>query len=87
MNTFAIPQPADTEYQFKGKTVSIPMKYIITAAYLYMVVPIVIFFMTWLRWYVSIPTTVIFLFGGWHLLKDIFKNFNACLLKIGRAHV
>lgn len=80
MNTFAIPQPADTEYQFKGKPVSIPMKYIITAAYLYMVVPIVIFFMTWLRWYVSILTTVIFLFGGWHLLKDIFKNFNACLL-------
>ena len=70
MNTFAMSQPADTEYQFKGKMVSIPVKYIITAAYLYMVVPIIIFFMTWLRWYVGIPTTAIFLFGGWHLLKD-----------------
>lgn len=80
MNTFAMSQPADTEYQFKGKTVSIPVKYIITAAYLYMVVPIIIFFMTWLRWYVGIPTTAIFLFGGWHLLKDVFKSFNARLL-------
>lgn len=74
MNTFAMPQPADSEYQFKGKTISIPVKYIITVAYLYMAIPIVLFFLTWLRWYVGILVTAVFLFGGWHLLKDVFNS-------------
>lgn len=80
MSTLAIPQPADTEYQFKGQTISIPVKYIMAAAYLYMVVPIVIFFLTWLRWYVGIPATITLLFGGWCLLKDISKNIDLNLV-------
>ena len=63
MNTFEQLQPSGTEYHFKGQTVSIPVKYIVTVAYLYMVIPIVIFFLTWLRWYVGIPATVILCSG------------------------
>lgn len=80
MNTFAIPQPADTEYQFKGKTVSIPMKYIITAAYLYMVVPIVIFFLTWLRWYVGIPSAFVLCLGLYIIVKGMKSGNNPCLV-------
>ena len=80
MNTFEQLQPSGTEYHFKGQTVSIPVKYIVTVAYLYMVIPIVIFFLTWLRWYVGIPVTAVLLFGGWYLQKDIFKDFHSCLV-------
>lgn len=83
MKTFAMPQPADNEYQFAGKTISIPVKYIITAAYLYMVVPIAIFFVTWLRWYFGIPATVILFLGGWKLLKEtVYNNSDALVLPV-----
>ena len=81
MNTFEQLQPSGTEYHFKGQTVSIPVKYIVTVAYLYMVIPIVIFFLTWLRWYVGIPATVILCSGLYIIAKGI-KTGNSSILVI-----
>lgn len=81
MNTFEQLQPSGTEYHFKGQTVSIPVKYIVTVAYLYMVIPIVIFFLTWLRWYVGIPATVILCSGLYIIAKGI-KAGNSSILVI-----
>ena len=39
-----------SEENYKGKTISIPMKYIIITSYSYITLPILIFFVTWLKW-------------------------------------
>ena len=49
---------------------NIKKKYFIVAAYLYMVIPVMIFMLTWLKLYVGIPMAVT-LAGG---LFFIYKN-------------
>ena len=75
MNTFAMPQPADTKYQFKGKTISIPAKYIIIVAYFLMIIPIIIFFVGWLKWYLAVLFSMILLSGTfWMIKKDYWGD-------------
>ncbi len=74
MDSFALSMQGQEEYRFKGKTIDISFKYIVTAAYLYMVIPITIFFMTWLRWYVGFPLTGLVIFALYCLIK---KEYNA----------
>lgn len=64
MNTFCVPVSTDqAASRFRGKVISIPVRYIVAAAYLYMVLPIALFCAGWLRWYVGIPAAIALLIG------------------------
>lgn len=62
------------DYLFKGKTIAIPHKYIFMTAYLYMIIPIAIFFLTWLKYYVGIFACAILFFG----LRNVFRSHLQC---------
>lgn len=53
----------------RGPVVTIRYRNLAIAAYCYIVLPILIFFVSWLRWYVGIPAAIILAFGLWSLLK------------------
>ena len=53
-----------------GPVITIKFKYLAIVAYLYMVVPILIFFVSWLRWYVGFPMAIILSYGLYYLLKN-----------------
>lgn len=53
---------------------SIKFKNIAISAYVYITLPIIIFFLTWLRWYIGISMTVILVFGLIVLLKKDYLN-------------
>ena len=60
MNTFELVATAQhvSKYEeqiVQRKIVSIPFRNLVLAAYLYMVIPILIFFLAWLKWYIGIP--------------------------------
>lgn len=63
--------------EFKGLTVTFSIKHFMMAAYLYMIIPIAIYFLTWLRWYLGILVTAIAVVGVVFLFKDINKNITA----------
>lgn len=55
--------------------INIKFKNVAVSAYVYIVFPIIIFFLTWLRWYIGIPMTLLLAFGLIVLLKkDYFNN-------------
>ena len=53
---------------------SIKFKNIAISAYIYITLPIVIFFCTWLRWYIGIPMAFLLAFGLIVLLKKDYLN-------------
>lgn len=54
---------------------NIKFKNIAISAYVYIILPIIIFFLTWLKWYIGIPMAIILVFGLLVLLKkDYFNN-------------
>lgn len=55
--------------QAKGPVLTIKYKYLALVAYAYMVLPIFIFLVSWLRWYIGIPAAAILLIGFLSLLK------------------
>lgn len=57
------------------KTVSIPFKWVAITAYAVLVIPILIFFFGWLRWYWAILFSLVLLFGiGWMIKKEYLKK-------------
>lgn len=54
--------------------INIKFKYIAISAYVYIILPIIIFFLTWLRWYVGMPMTAILLLGLVVLVKKDYLN-------------
>lgn len=70
----------DEAEKIKGPVLTIKFKYLAIAAYLYMVVPILIFFVSWLRWYVGFPMAAILILGLYILLKTDYLNNNDMIL-------
>lgn len=55
--------------------INIKFKNIAICAYIYIILPIIIFFLTWLRWYVGVPMSIMLVFGLIVLLKkDYLSN-------------
>ena len=54
-------------------------KNLIFIAYMYMIVPIIIFFMTWLKWYIGFSFSIILLFGFYVLMKSEYSKSNKIL--------
>lgn len=54
--------------------VNIKFKNIAISAYIYIILPIVIFFLTWLRWYIGMPMAIMLVFGLIVLLKKDYLN-------------
>lgn len=68
-------QPLDAGGRTRGKTLSIPAKHVILTAYSLLIIPILIFFIGWLKWYLTILFSVILLFGAiWMIKKDYWSN-------------
>lgn len=44
------------------------------AAILYLVIPIIIFFITWLHWYVGIPASILLIYASFRFIDDNFKK-------------
>lgn len=57
--------------------INIKFKNIAIGAYIYIILPIIIFFLTWLRWYVGIPMAILLIFGLIVLLKKDYFNNNS----------
>ena len=76
MNTFAATLSEKKELVFEGKTVDIPTKWIVKSVYLYMAIPIIIFFLGWLKWYFAIPCTVVFVVGLFFLFRSLSNDFS-----------
>ncbi len=54
---------------------SIPFKWVAITAYAILIIPILIFFIGWLKWYFGIIFSAILLFGAfWLIKKDYWKN-------------
>ena len=53
---------------------NIKKKYFIVAAYLYMVIPVMIFMLTWLKLYVGIPMAVTLAGGLFFIYKNEYKD-------------
>lgn len=62
------------ESSLKGNVVRISCKKLILSAYLYMVIPIVIFFIGWLKLYWGILFSGILLFGLFYFMKRRYKE-------------
>lgn len=58
----------------KGPVVTIKFKHLAIVAYLYMVVPILIFFVSWLRWYVGFPMAAVLAFGLYKIIKNDYLD-------------
>lgn len=53
---------------------NIKFKTIAISAYIYIILPIIIFFLTWLKWYIGIPMSIVLIFGLVVLLKKDYLN-------------
>lgn len=87
MNTFELLAQTQQipEYEEKiilRKIVSIPFRNIVIAAYLYMVIPILIFFLMWLKWYIGIPMAGMIVFALYHLVKREYTDSHALVLPL-----
>lgn len=69
-----------------GMTITIRYKYLAVIAYAYIVVPILIFFVSWLRWYLGIPAAGILGAGLFVLLKRNYVR-NEESLKVPAWHL
>jgi hypothetical protein len=58
----------------RGPVITIQYRNLAIAAYCYIVLPILIFFVSWLRWYIGIPAAGILTFGLWSLLKTHYLS-------------
>ena len=68
----------------KKRTINIPFRYLALAAYLYIITPILIFFVTWLRWTVGVPMAAVLALGFIVLFRtDYLKNKNELSLPVG----
>lgn len=67
---FVHPPLELSQYQFKSGIVSIPFKYLAIFGYGYMVAPVIIFCLTWLRWYIGIPASLVLLVGLYMLIRN-----------------
>ena len=65
--------------------ITIPYRYITALSLGYLVLPICIFFLTWLKWYIGILSTAVLLTGYISLLKKTYKN-NKDVIKISVVH-
>ena len=44
-------------------TINVKIKSIVLSIYIYLLIPIVLFFLTWLKWYIGIPMSILLLIG------------------------
>lgn len=58
----------------KKKVITVSTKKLVLSAYLYMVIPIVIFFIGWLKPYLGIGCSVILLYGLHHFIKKRYRE-------------
>lgn len=58
----------------KHNRIAISDKILVLSAYLYMVVPIVIFFVGWLKYYVGIALSAVLLFGLYFFIRKRYKE-------------
>lgn len=72
MNMFTTPN--QDGYSFNTRTIAIPFKYFMLVAYLYMVVPITIFFLGWLKLYLGVSAAIVLLGGLFYLIKNTDSN-------------
>ena len=61
----------DMDVMFKGVTIAIPCKLIYIAAYMYMILPILVFFATWLKWYIGALAIALTICGTVFLFKNM----------------
>lgn len=61
--------------KLKNKNLFIPFRWVAITAYLILVVPNLLFFAGWLRWYLAILASAVLLFGAyWMVKKDYWGN-------------
>lgn len=74
MITYAAHTPQSYQYSFTGKTISLRISTLLILFYSYMVLPISIFFLTWIKLYFGVPLTIILGFGLYRLAKEIART-------------
>lgn len=62
------------EAELKGKGICVSSKKLVIAAYCYMVIPIIIFLIGWLKIYVGITLSAVLLFGLFYFVKKRYKK-------------
>jgi hypothetical protein len=60
--------------------IAIKNSHIRLIGYCLLIINIIVFFLTWLQWYVSIPATILLLFGFYKLAKNINKDQRVILI-------
>lgn len=75
MNTYAANLLETKDLVFKGKTIELPIIWIIKSVYLYMTIPIAIFFWGHLLWYFAIIATIILATGLFFLFRSLPRDF------------
>ena len=85
MNTFELSTSIQLRRECEEKAtyrkiLSIPFKFFVTSAYVYMVLPIVIFFITWLKWYIGIPMAGMLLLALYWLIQNEYTENLALVL-------
>ena len=61
--------------------IAIPFRYLALAGYSYMVIPISVFFLSWLKIYIGLPLTIILGIGLYHVMKkDYWSNKSMLVL-------
>lgn len=69
------------EEQMSDKhTITIKVKYLACLAYAYILIPVLIFFLTWLRWYVGIPAALILSAGAVFLIKKDYLKIDESIV-------
>lgn len=66
--------------------INIKFKNIAISAYLYIILPIIIFFLTWLKFYIGIPMVIILVWSLIILLKKDYLN-NAAEISLPKKHL
>lgn len=70
--------------KIKDLKLSIPFKWVAVTAYAILIVPILLFFIGWLKWYLAILFSVILLFGAyWVIKKDYLRNKDNIEMPVG----
>lgn len=67
------------------KEIQIPYRWVVGCALGYLVLPISIFFLTWVRWYIGIPATALLIAGLFFLMKNSYSQ-NKEVISIGWLH-
>ena len=67
----------------KKKTISISIKHIIITSYCYILLPILIFLVTYLKWHIGILAFSLLVIGMFFIFKDIWKNNERVVVPVG----